>query len=175
VPIPGQTIAIVANGQRETSQHATLDGIVATESRVNTVPFSPSPEAMEEVRVISGSYSAEYGFNSGAQLVMIMRSGTNDCHGSVYDFLRNEKFDAEDYFQNYFNAPGQTRVRKTALRQNQFGAVLGGPVIMPGFKTDGIAPSSTSATRGGADVSQARSQPLWCPRMPSGMAISAHS
>ena len=63
MPIPGQTIAIIANGQREVSQHATLDGVVATEARVNTVPFSPSPEAMEEVRVISGSYSAEYGFN----------------------------------------------------------------------------------------------------------------
>ena len=52
VPIPGQTIAIIANGQRETSQHATLDGVVATEARINTVPFSPSPEAMEEVRLI---------------------------------------------------------------------------------------------------------------------------
>src|SRR5215211_9321591 len=78
--------AIIANGQRETSQHATLDGVVATEARVNTVPFSPSPEAMEEVRVISGSYSAEYGFNSGAQLIMMMRSGTNDLHGSAYNF-----------------------------------------------------------------------------------------
>lgn len=58
-PILGQTIAIIANGQREVSQHATLDGVVATETRVNTVPFSPSPEAMEEVRVITGSYSAE--------------------------------------------------------------------------------------------------------------------
>src|SRR3954452_22936128 len=131
VPIPGQTIAIIANGQREVSQHATLDGVVATEARVNTVPFSPSPEAMEEVRVISGSYSAEYGFNAGAQLVMIMKSGTNDFHGSVYDYLRNDKFDAEGYFQNYFTPAGQARVNKTALRQNQFGGVIGGPVIIP--------------------------------------------
>jgi hypothetical protein len=131
VPIPGQTIAIVANGQREVSQHATLDGVVATEARVNTVPFSPSPEAMEEVRVISGSYSAEYGFNSGAQLIMVMRSGTNELHGSAYNFLRNEKLDAENYFQNYFTPAGQPRVKKTALRQNQFGFVLGGPVIIP--------------------------------------------
>lgn len=131
VPIPGQTIAIVANGQREVSQHATLDGVVATEARVNTVPFSPSPEAMEEVRVISGSYSAEYGFNSGAQLIMVMRSGTNEFHGSAYNFLRNEKLDAEGYFQNYFTPAGQPRVPKTALRQNQFGFVLGGPVMIP--------------------------------------------
>lgn len=131
VPIPGQTIAIIANGQREVSQHATLDGVVATEARVNTVPFSPSPEAMEEVKVISGSYSAEYGFNSGAQLVMVMRSGTNDLHGSAYDYLRNDKFDAEGYFQNYFTPAGQPRVKKTALRQNQFGGVVGGPVMIP--------------------------------------------
>jgi len=131
VPIPGQAIAIIANGQREVSQHATLDGVVATEARVNTVPFSPSPEAMEEVRVITGSYSAEYGFNAGAQLVMIMKSGTNDFHGSVYDYLRNDKFDAEGYFQNYFTPAGQARVNKTALRQNQFGGVIGGPVIIP--------------------------------------------
>src|SRR5215813_7601538 len=131
VPIPGQAIALVANGQREVSQHATLDGVVATEARVNTVPFSPSPEAMEEVKVLTGSYSAEYGFNSGAQLVMVMRSGTNQIHGAAYDFLRNEKLDAEGYFQNYFNPPGVPRVKKVQLRQNQCGAVLGGPVLIP--------------------------------------------
>lgn len=133
VPIPGQTIALVANGQRETNQHATLDGVVATESRVNTVPFSPSPEAMEEVKVLTGSYSAEYGFNSGAQLVMVMRSGTNEFHGSAYEFLRNDKLDAEGFFQNFFTPPGAPRVPKTALRQNQFGAVAGGPVWIPGL------------------------------------------
>jgi len=131
VPIPGQTIAIVANGQRETNQHATLDGVVATESRVNTVPFSPSPEAMEEVRVLTGSYSAEYGYNSGAQLIMVMRAGTNEFHGSAYEFFRNEKLDAEGFFQNFFTPPGAPRVPKTALRQNQFGFVAGGPIYIP--------------------------------------------
>ena len=131
IPIPGQTIAIVANGQRETNQHATLDGVVATEARVNTVPFSPSPEAMEEVKVLTGSYSAEYGFNSGAQLIMVMRSGTNDLHGAAYNFLRNEKMDAEGFFQNYFVPAGQARLPKPALRQNQFGGVISGPVVIP--------------------------------------------
>ncbi len=131
IPIPGQTIAIVANGQRETNQHATLDGVVATEARVNTVPFSPSPEAMEEVKVLTGSYSAEYGFNSGAQLIMVMRSGSNELHGSAYEFLRNDKLDAENYFQNYFTPPGVARLPKPALRQNQFGGVISGPIIIP--------------------------------------------
>lgn len=131
IPIPGQTITIIANGQRETNQHATLDGVVATEARINTVPFSPSPEAMEEVKVLTGSYSAEYGFNSGAQLVMVMKSGTNDLHGAAYEFLRNDKLDAEDYFQNYFLTPGQTRLRKQGVRQNQYGFTVSGPVLLP--------------------------------------------
>ncbi len=131
VPIPGQTIAIVANGQREVSQHATLDGVVATEARVNTVPFSPSPEAMEEVKVLTGSYSAEYGFNSGAQLIMVMRSGTNEYHGSAYEFLRNDKLDAENYFQNYFTPAGAARIKKQSLRQNQYGGTFGGPISIP--------------------------------------------
>jgi len=131
IPIPGQTIAIVANGQREVSQHATLDGVVATEARVNTVPFSPSPEAMEEVKVLTGSYSAEYGFNSGAQLIMVMRSGTNEFHGSAYEFLRNEKLDAEPYFQNYFTPANAARIKKPALRQNQYGGTFGGPIWIP--------------------------------------------
>lgn len=131
IPIPGQNIALIANGQRETNQHATLDGVTATEARVNTVPWSPSPEAIEEVKVLTGSYSAEYGFNSGAQLVMVMKSGTNDFHGAAYDFLRNDKLDAEDYFQNYFLNPGQTRFAKQGIRQNQFGATISGPVLLP--------------------------------------------
>lgn len=131
IPIPGQTIAIVANGQRETNQHATLDGVVATEARINTVPFSPSPEAIEEVKVFTGSYSAEYGFNSGAQLVMVMRSGTNALHGTVFNFLRNDALDAEGYFQNYFLTPGQARLPKQGIRQNQFGAYASGPVVIP--------------------------------------------
>ncbi len=129
IPIPGQTIAIVANGQRETNQHATLDGVVATEARINTVPFSPSPEAIEEMKVLTGSYSAEYGFNSGAQLVMVMRSGGNDLHGAAFNFLRNDALDAENYFQNYFNTGA--RLPKQGIRQNQFGAVLSGPVLLP--------------------------------------------
>ncbi len=130
IPIPGQTIAIVANGQRETNQNATMDGVVATEARINTVPFSPSPEAVEEFKVLTGSYSAEYGFNSGAQLVMVLRSGTNDLHGSMFEFLRNDKLDAESYFQNYFNT-SSTRFPKQGIRQNQFGGMVSGPVLIP--------------------------------------------
>ncbi len=131
VPIPGVGLAFVANGQRETNQHATLDGVVATEARVNTIPFSPSPEAVQEFRVLSGSYSAEYGFNSGAQTIIVTKSGGNEFHGSAFEFVRNDIFDAENFFQNYFNAAGATRSKKNSLRQNNFGGVLTGPVIIP--------------------------------------------
>ena len=125
---------------------------------MNTVPFSPSPEAMEEVRVISGSYSAEYGFNSGAQLVMVMRSGTNDFHGSAYDFLRNEKLDAEGYFPELLHS------RRTAARQEDFATAesvwrsLGrsGP-DSEDSTTAGTRRSSTSTTKAAAAVNRARS------------------
>ncbi len=131
VPIPGIGLSFVANGQRETNQHATLDGVVATEARVNTVPFSPSVEAIAEFKVLSGSYSAEYGFNAGAQTIIVTRSGGNEFHGSAFEFLRNDVFDAENYFQNYFNAPGATRSKKNSLRQNNFGGVVTGPFAIP--------------------------------------------
>src|SRR5581483_1776775 len=112
VPVPGVSISISANGQRDTDQHATLDGVAVTEARVNTVPFTPSPEAIEEFKVQAGTYSAEYGTKAGAQLVMALRAGTNQFHGTAFEFLRNDKLDAEDYFQNYFNLPGAARKPK---------------------------------------------------------------
>ena len=130
VPIPGVGLAFVANGQRETNQHATLDGVVATEARVNTIPFSPSVEAVQEFKVLAGSYSAEYGFNAGAQTIIVTKSGTNTFHGSLFEFVRNDVFDAENFFQNYFNTTS-TRIKKDSLRQNNFGGVLSGPVMIP--------------------------------------------
>src|SRR5262245_42492953 len=131
IPIPGIGLSFVANGQRETNEHGTLDGVVATEARVNTIPFSPSVEAVQEFKVLSGSYSAEYGFNSGAQVVMVTKSGGNDWHGSAFEYLRNDIFDAENFFQNFFNAPGVARSKKPSLRQNDYGGVLTGPVWIP--------------------------------------------
>jgi len=131
VPIPGDAISISANGQRDTDQHATLDGVAVTEARVNTVPFTPSPEAIEEFKVQAGTYSAEYGTHSGAQLAIALKSGTNAFHGDAFEFLRNDKLDAQDYFQNYFNPPGSTPTPKNLLRQNQYGFLLTGPILIP--------------------------------------------
>jgi hypothetical protein len=131
IPIPGIAISISANGQRDTDQNATLDGVAVTEARVNTVPFTPSPEAIQEFKVQAGTYSAEYGTHAGAQLAIALKSGANDFHGDAFEFLRNDKLDAQDYFQNYFNPPGAAPTPKNLLRQNQYGGLLSGPILIP--------------------------------------------
>lgn len=130
-PIPGNGVAISANGQREVNQSVTLDGVIATEPRVNTAAFSPSIDALEEFKVQTSSYSAEYGQNSGAIIQMVVKSGTNRFRGTLYEFLRNDKFAAKDYFLN-FQIPATARQSsKNVLQRNQFGLFLSGPVLFP--------------------------------------------
>ena len=121
-PIPGQTVQIAANGQRDIQQHVTMDGVVATEPRINTMSFVPSIEAIEEFKVQSAVYSAEFGMNSGAQVNVAIKSGTNQWHGTVFEFVRNDIFDA----RGFFRPPDQP---KNKLRRNQYGAVLSGPIV----------------------------------------------
>ncbi|MFN7920006.1 MAG: carboxypeptidase-like regulatory domain-containing protein [Bryobacteraceae bacterium] len=130
-PIPGQGFGVIANGQRETSQVVSLDGVDAKDPRIHITNFVPSIEAIEEFKIQTNSYSAEYGFGGGAQVTITMKSGTNQLHGTFFDFLRNDVFDAENYFLNFELAPGSTRAKKNTLRQNQFGFVLSGPVTIP--------------------------------------------
>jgi hypothetical protein len=130
-PIPGQAFAVSANGQRETHQVVSIDGVDAKDPRIHSAAFVPSIEAIEEFKIQTNAYSAEYGFGGGAQVTITMKSGTNDLHGTFFDFLRNDAFDAEHYFLNFELAPGTTRAKKNTLRQNQFGLVLSGPVLIP--------------------------------------------
>jgi len=130
-PIPGQGFGVIANGIRETHQVVSLDGVDAKDPRIHTTNFVPSIEALEEFRIQTNAYSAEYGFGGGAQVTITMKSGTNQLHGTFFDFLRNDLFDAENYFLNFELAPGTARLKKNTLRQNQFGFVLSGPVVIP--------------------------------------------
>ncbi|MFN0169816.1 MAG: TonB-dependent receptor domain-containing protein [Bryobacteraceae bacterium] len=130
-PIPGSIVAVSANGQREVNQQITLDGVIATESRINTMVFTPSIDAIEEFKVQTSSYSAEYGQNNGAIIQIALKSGTNDFKGTLYEFIRNDAFDAKDYFLN-FQLPAGARLQpKNRLRRNQFGAFTSGPVLIP--------------------------------------------
>ena len=82
-----------------------------------------SVDALQEFRVLTSSYAAEYGRNPGAHVLLVTRSGTNVFHGAVFDYFRNDKLDAADWF---VDQAGQSKPR---LRSNDFGGVLGGPVL----------------------------------------------
>src|SRR6202163_1115236 len=99
-PIPGAGFSVSANGIRETFQVVSLEGTDAKDPRIHITNFVPSVEALEEFRIQTNAYSAEYGFGGGAVVSMTMKSGTNSLHGTLFEFLRNDKFDAEDYFLN---------------------------------------------------------------------------
>lgn len=119
--MPGQIVGISANGQRDANQNITLDGVSATDGFKSSMLFVPSIEAIEEFKIQSAVYSAEYGMNSGAQANVAIKSGTNSWHGTAFEFLRNDVFDA----RGFFLAPNQS---KNKLRRNQFGGVFSGPI-----------------------------------------------
>ena len=89
---------------------------------MNSPGMSPSMDAIQEFRVLDNT-SAEFGRSSGSNVNLVIKSGTRDLRGSVYEYLRNDKFDAADFFANK-NATG-----KLPYRQNQYGVAVGGPVI----------------------------------------------
>lgn len=130
-PIPGTGMSIIANGIRELHNTISLDGVDAKNPRVHITVFAPSIEAIEEFKVQSGSYSAEYGIGAGGIINVSMKSGTNRLHGTVFEFLRNEKLDAKTYFLNFQVPAGSALKAKDRLRRNQFGAVMSGPVVIP--------------------------------------------
>ena len=128
-PIPGQGFSVSANGQREIHQTVTLDGVDAKDPRIHITNFVPSVEAIEEFKIQTNAYSAEIGFGGGAVTSITMKSGTNEIHGTLFEFLRNDAFDAEAYFLNFELAPGTTRAQQNKLRRNQFGLVVSGPIV----------------------------------------------
>ena len=127
-PIPGQGFSVSANGQRETHQVVSLDGVDAKDPRIHITNFVPSIEAIEEFKIQTNAYSAEIGFGGGAVTSITMKSGTNEIHGTLFEFLRNDKLDAENYFLNLGVAESARRPKDT-LRRNQFGLVVSGPII----------------------------------------------
>src|SRR5579864_2718901 len=119
--MPGQIVGLSANGQRDLNQNITLDGVSAVDGFKNAMLFVPSIEVVEEFKVQSAAYSAEFGMNSGAQASVIIKSGTNQLHGTAFEFLRNHDLDARNFF---LPAPHP----KNILHRNQFGGVASGPI-----------------------------------------------
>jgi hypothetical protein len=120
---PGQRSAITIGGNRPNANYFLLDGATNTDPTFNTMNFSPSPDAVQEFLVQTGSYSAEMGGAGGGQINIITRQGANKLHGTAYEFLRNDVLDARTWNE----MPGTTR-----LRQNNFGASLGGRLFGKG-------------------------------------------
>jgi len=110
------------NGNREQTNNFILDGVDINQSVDNQIGYQPNVDALEEVKVVTGNAGAEFGNVGGASVVMSLKSGTNEFHGNAFEFLRNEKFDANGFFANRANT------RRSALRQNIFGGTIGGPI-----------------------------------------------
>jgi hypothetical protein len=106
---------------------AGTSGSLPAATALGTTQSLVSVDALQEFRVQSSSYSAEYGLSPGGQFAFETRSGTNDAHGSLFDYLRNNAFDAN----NWFNDDTTPITPKPAERQNDFGGTVGGPVRIP--------------------------------------------
>jgi len=92
------------------------------------IAYTPSVDAVQEFKVQQTNFSAEYGQSGSTIVNLITRSGTNQLHGSAFDFLRNNKLDSQDYFVNQYPAPYNTLPH---LERNVFGGTVGGPVYIP--------------------------------------------
>lgn len=107
-------------GSKETWNSFSLNGVDDNDEAINGPAFRPSVDSIQEFKVLTGVYSSEYGRTSGGQVVVVTKSGGNAFHGDVFEFLRNQIFDA----RNYFNSTGTT----PPYHRNQFGGTLGGPI-----------------------------------------------
>jgi hypothetical protein len=119
--VDGVSANIAVSPGINAGQHlgGSLPGLAATGGTNNLV----SVDALEEFKVLTSTYAPEYGRMPGAQVSIITRSGTNKFHGKIFDYLRNDVLDANDWFAN------SRGLRRPPLRQNDFGGVLGGPII----------------------------------------------
>jgi len=113
------------NGNREQANNYTIEGADNNEPQNNLIGYNPAPDAIAEVRVVSGNANATYGNANGGAIVTVLKSGTNRFHGSLYDLLQNEKLDANSW-ANGLNTPVTP---KNSYTQNIFGATFGGPIF----------------------------------------------
>jgi hypothetical protein len=113
------------NGQREQTNNYTLDGVDMNDAIENLLPYQPSPDALAEVRVDTNNYSAEFGNVAGALIGSTIKSGTNEFHGSLFEYWRDNSL-AANTWENNRVVPA---ARKADLSQHIFGATIGGPIV----------------------------------------------
>jgi Carboxypeptidase regulatory-like domain/TonB dependent receptor len=140
------------NGQRQQSNNFMLDGLDMNEALNNLVAYSPSPDALAEIKVDTNNYSAEFGNTAGGIINTVMKTGTNDFHGGAFEYHRGDALDANGWVLN------QAGGTKAKLTQDIFGGFLGGPLVkdklfffadyqgvnndQPGASTATVAPAS---------------------------------
>ena len=115
----GVSRSVNSIGARDTSVSFLLDGVDTNDVSFQTPSVTPSIDAIQEFKVLQNAYSAEFG-RGATQILTALRSGTNEFHGSLFEFLRNDKLSTRSFFQ-----PGQP----APLKQNQFGGTFGGPIL----------------------------------------------
>lgn len=123
----GRTGGVSVHGNRSLQNNFLLDGVANNSFSTNVQELTtqisrPSVDAIDEFKVVTSPYAAEYGWSPGAAIIVSTKSGTNRLRGTVYDFYRDDRFDTINYFAKAANQP------KAANKQNQFGGNLGGPI-----------------------------------------------
>jgi carboxypeptidase family protein len=128
-PLRGQgSFAFNTAGAREDTVNFMINGVNLNDMSQNQITFQPSINTVQEFKVDNSTYSAEYGRNSGAIVNIATRSGTNQYHGEVFEFIRNDALDARNFFDRA-DTDGDGKANKPPFKRNQFGAALGGPII----------------------------------------------
>ena len=115
----GSANAFAVNGLRTQSNSFILDGATNSDPFFNGYVMAPPPDAIQEFKLLTSGFAAEYGFQSGSAISVITRAGGNSVHGSLWEFLRNDAMDARNFFA----------ASNPQLNQNQFGGSLGGPIL----------------------------------------------
>lgn len=129
---PG-AVSVSSNGGRGNTTNYVLDGGSNNDSYSNQSNPTPNPDALQEFSVQTNNFSAEYGRNLGAVVNAVTKSGTNNFHGSLFEFVRNEAFNATNFFAPIVNGEKQ----RDGLKRNQFGGTIGGPLPLPHFGEGG--------------------------------------
>src|SRR5215204_2751076 len=135
------TVPISVNGARSSSNTFTVDGADITDRGSNlTIQTYPSVDSIGEFKVLRALYPAESGKSGGGQVNVVTRSGTDEFHGSLFEFVRNDAFNANTYFTNQNRPLGVNedgKAKKAPLRYNNFGGTIGGPIYFLNFGDGG--------------------------------------
>ncbi|MGA2813821.1 MAG: TonB-dependent receptor [Candidatus Acidiferrum sp.] len=168
-------------GGRSDSVTYLLDGALNNNLLDNSVVYNPNPDVVAEFRVLESNYSAEYGRNGGGVISVVTKSGSNDFHGSAFEFLRNDALNANTYFNNFYGLP------RDVLKRHQFGGTVGGPIrkdklfFFVGYQGQRLSAQNTSGpytvftpAQLQGDFSQSgtpgNGQPANCPNADTGVA-----